>query len=119
VTSGSDTSTNEEILKTEQIPVSLPTTVMIITDDMPLIDGDYCTTDRYRTIGKCFADAFWNLVDIKNIRKGTNSSRYCILEITFQVIDWLINQCRERNTSAIGTTIKRDNTKLVKLGMQN
>jgi hypothetical protein len=56
---------NWEIVQEQQASVSLPITAMIITDDLPLMDGVHFTTDSYRTIGERFAGAFWNLVDLK------------------------------------------------------
>ncbi len=59
---------NWDIVQEQQDSVSLPMTAMIITDDLPLMDGVHFTTDSYRIIGKRFADTFWNLVDLKPIQ---------------------------------------------------
>jgi hypothetical protein len=59
---------NWEIVQEQQASVSLPMTAMIITDDLPLMDGLHFTADSYRIIGKRFAEAFWNLVDLKPIQ---------------------------------------------------
>src|SRR5688572_14993347 len=51
------------IVKEQQASVTLPMTDMIVTDDLPLMDGLHFTTDSYRVIGKRFAEAFWELVE--------------------------------------------------------
>jgi hypothetical protein len=55
---------NWEIVQEQQASVSLPMAAMIITDDLPLLDGLHFTTDSYRIIGRRFAEAFWNLVEL-------------------------------------------------------
>jgi hypothetical protein len=52
---------NWEVVKEQQASVTLPMTAMIVTDDLPLMDGLHFTTESYRTIGKRFADAYWRL----------------------------------------------------------
>lgn len=59
---------NWETVQEQQISVSLPMTAMITTDDLPLLDGVHYTADSYRIIGKRFAEAYWNLVDLKPIQ---------------------------------------------------
>ena len=53
---------NWKTIQEQQAAISLPRTAMIITDDLPLLDGLHFTTDSYRTIGRRFADAYWRLV---------------------------------------------------------
>jgi hypothetical protein len=53
---------NWEVVKQEQLSVQLPMTAMIITDDLPLLDGVHFTTQSYRIIGERFAEAYWNMV---------------------------------------------------------
>jgi hypothetical protein len=55
---------NWELVQEQQASVSLPMAAMIITDDLPLLDGLHFTTDSYRIIGRRFAEAFWNLVEL-------------------------------------------------------
>ena len=52
---------NWDVVKKQQSSFRLPMTAMITTDDLPLMDGIHFTTDSYRTIGRRFADAYWNL----------------------------------------------------------
>jgi hypothetical protein len=59
---------NWEIVQEQQASVSLPMTAMIITDDLPLMDGLHFTADSYRIIGRRFAETFWNLVDLKPLQ---------------------------------------------------
>jgi len=51
------------IVKEQQASVTLPMTDMIVTDDLPLMDGLHFTTESYRIIGKRFAESFWGLVE--------------------------------------------------------
>lgn len=60
--------TNWEVVKEEQLSVQLPMTAMIVTDDLPLLDGLHFTTESYRTIGKRFAEAYWDLVALQNFK---------------------------------------------------
>ena len=53
---------NWEVVKQEQLSVQLPKTAMIITDDLPLLDGLHFTTQSYRIIGERFAEAYWDMV---------------------------------------------------------
>ena len=53
---------NWEVVKQEQLSVQLPMTAMIITDDLPLLDGLHFTTESYWIIGERFAEAYWNMV---------------------------------------------------------
>jgi hypothetical protein len=57
-----------ETVQEQQASVSLPMTAMIITDDLSLLDGLHFTADSYRIIGKRFAQALLNLVDLKPIQ---------------------------------------------------
>jgi hypothetical protein len=59
---------NWETVQEQQASVSLPMTAMIITDDLSLLDGLHFTADSYRIIGKRFAQALLNLVDLKPIQ---------------------------------------------------
>ena len=59
---------NWEIIKEQQASVTLPMTAMITTEDLPLLDGLHFTLDSYRIIGKRFAEAFWDLVELKPIQ---------------------------------------------------
>jgi hypothetical protein len=52
-----------EFIKEQQKSIQLPRTAMIITDDLPLLDGLHFTTDSYRIIGERFADAYWELIE--------------------------------------------------------
>lgn len=54
---------NWEVVKEQQQSIQLPMTAMILTDDLPYHDGLHFTTDSYRTIGKRFADAYWDLIE--------------------------------------------------------
>ena len=67
-TSSPEAFINWEIVKEQQASASLPMTIMITTDDLPLMDGVHFTTDSYRIIGSRFADAYWNLMDLKPIQ---------------------------------------------------
>ena len=53
---------NWEVVKQEQLSVQLPMTAMIITDDLPLLDGLHFTAESYWIIGERFAEAYWNMV---------------------------------------------------------
>jgi lysophospholipase L1-like esterase len=53
---------NWEVVKAQQASIRLPMSAMIVTDDLPLLDGLHFTTDSYRLIGRRFADAYWELV---------------------------------------------------------
>lgn len=57
---------NWEIIQEQQESVSLPMAEMIVTDDLPLIDGIHFTSDSYRIIGRRFADAYWSLMDLEH-----------------------------------------------------
>jgi hypothetical protein len=59
---------NWDVVKEQQRSVQLPVTAMILTDDLPLMDGLHFTTESYRTIGKRFADAYWDLVEQQLIK---------------------------------------------------
>jgi hypothetical protein len=54
---------NWDVVKQQQASIQLPTSAMIATDDLPLIDGLHFTTDSYRIIGRRFAKAYWDLVE--------------------------------------------------------
>jgi hypothetical protein len=45
----------------QQASVDLAMTTMVTTDDLPLMDGLHFTADSYETIGRRFAEAYWNL----------------------------------------------------------
>lgn len=53
---------NWDVVREQQVSIKLPGTTMIITDDLPLMDGLHFTTDSYRIIGNRFAEAYWSLV---------------------------------------------------------
>lgn len=52
---------NWEVVKEQQASVALSMTTMIVTDDLPLMDGLHFTTESYLMIGKRFADGYWRL----------------------------------------------------------
>lgn len=54
---------NWEVVKKEQSSVQLFMSAMIITDDLPLMDGLHFTTESYQIIGQRFAEAYWELVE--------------------------------------------------------
>lgn len=54
---------NWEVVKAQQASIQLPVSAMIVTDDLPLLDGLHFTTDSYRIIGRRFAKAYWELVN--------------------------------------------------------
>jgi len=54
---------NWEIVQEQQSSIDLPMTAMITTGDLPLLDGLHFTADSYRTIGRRFADAYWDLAE--------------------------------------------------------
>ena len=54
---------NWKIVQERQSSLVLPMTAMITTDDLPLLDGVHFTVESYRTIGRRFADAYWELVE--------------------------------------------------------
>jgi hypothetical protein len=54
---------NWHLIQEQQALVTLPMTTMIITDDLPLMDGVHFTADSYRIIGKRFAEAYWELIE--------------------------------------------------------
>lgn len=54
---------NWKIVQEQQLSTHIPVTAMITTDDLPLLDGLHFTVDGYRTIGRRFADAYWDLVE--------------------------------------------------------
>ena len=54
---------NWKIVQEQQSSIDLPMTAMITTADLPLLDGLHFTTDSYRTIGRRFADAYWDLAE--------------------------------------------------------
>ena len=56
---------NWNVVKEQQRLINLPMTTIIITDDLPLMDGLHFTADSYRIIGERFAEAFWDLIDQK------------------------------------------------------
>jgi hypothetical protein len=53
---------NWQLVRQQQSSTQLPMTAMIVTDDLPLLDGLHFTADSYRMIGKRFADAYWELI---------------------------------------------------------
>ncbi|MEO8356050.1 MAG: sialate O-acetylesterase [Chloroflexota bacterium] len=59
---------NWNVVKQQQLSVQLPMTAMIITDDLPVLDGLHFTVESYRIIGQRFADAYWDLVEQKSVR---------------------------------------------------
>lgn len=61
---------NWELVKQQQASVQLPQSAMITTDDLALLDGLHFTTDSYRTIGKRFAEAYWNVVESSSDSNG-------------------------------------------------
>jgi hypothetical protein len=54
---------NWKLVQEQQSSIDLPMTAMITTDDLSLLDGLHFTADSYRTIGRRFADAYWDLVE--------------------------------------------------------
>lgn len=54
---------NWEVVKQQQFSVQLPMTAMIVTDDLPLLDGVHFTTQSYQIIGERFAEAYWDLAE--------------------------------------------------------
>ena len=54
---------NWKIVQEQQSSIDLPMLAMITTDDLPLRDGLHFTADSYRTIGRRFADAYWDLTE--------------------------------------------------------
>jgi hypothetical protein len=54
---------NWKIVQKQQSSIDLPMTAIITTDDLPVLDGVHFTADSYRTIGRRFADAYWDLVE--------------------------------------------------------
>ena len=54
---------NWKIVQAQQSAIDLPMTAMITTDDLPLLDGVHFTEDSYRTIGRRFSDAYWELTE--------------------------------------------------------
>lgn len=54
---------NWQVVQEQQTAVQVPMTTMIVTDDLPLLDGLHFTTDSYRIIGRRFAEAYWELVE--------------------------------------------------------
>ena len=61
---------NWEVVKQQQLSVQLPMTTMIVTDDLPLLDGLHFTTHSYQIIGERFAEAYWDLVQLQNSNEG-------------------------------------------------
>jgi hypothetical protein len=59
---------NWKIVQEQQSSIDLPMTAMITTDDLPLLDGLHFTADSYRTIGRRFAEAYWDLAEQKPFR---------------------------------------------------
>lgn len=57
---------NWELVKEQQQSIQLPRTGMIMTEDLPLLDGLHFTADSYRIIGRRFAEAYWNLMDLEH-----------------------------------------------------
>jgi hypothetical protein len=51
------------IVKKQQASLDINMVTMIITDDLPLMDGLHFTADSYRIIGGRFSDAYWDLVE--------------------------------------------------------
>lgn len=54
---------NWNIIQTQQSSIDIPRTAMITTDDLTVLDGVHFTADSYRTIGRRFADAYWELTE--------------------------------------------------------
>src|SRR5688572_24323640 len=54
---------NWKVVQEQQSSIDLPMTAMITTDDLTLMDGLHFTADSYRTIGRRFAEAYWDLVE--------------------------------------------------------
>lgn len=52
---------NWDAVMAQQASIQLPMSAMIVTDDLPLLDGLHFTSDSYRIIGRRFADAYWSL----------------------------------------------------------
>ena len=52
---------NWNVVKEQQTLFTLPMTAMILTNDLPLMDGLHFTADSYRIIGERFAEAYWDL----------------------------------------------------------
>jgi hypothetical protein len=67
-TSAMDAFTNWELVKEQQLAVELPMTAMITTDDLPLLDGVHFTAESYINIGRRFADAYWELIELQQGR---------------------------------------------------
>lgn len=53
---------NWDFIMQQQASLQLHRSAMIVTSDLPLLDGIHFTTDGYRIIGSRFADAYWDLV---------------------------------------------------------
>lgn len=60
---------NWDVVKAQQSQVRLPVTVMITTDDLPLLDGVHYTADGYRTIGERFAQAYRDLLEQQDFKQ--------------------------------------------------
>ena len=58
--------TNWDVVKDQQLSIELPMTAMIMTDDLPLLDGLHFSTESYRIIGERFAKAYWDLAEEKS-----------------------------------------------------
>jgi hypothetical protein len=59
---------NWDVVMNQQATLELDMSAKIITEDLPLLDGIHFTADSYRIIGKRFADAYWDLVELKPFR---------------------------------------------------
>lgn len=57
---------NWEVVRHQQASIQLPMTAMIVTDDLPLLDGLHFTTQSYKIIGERFSEAYWDLVQLQN-----------------------------------------------------
>lgn len=57
-----------DTVKEQQSSLQLPMTAMIITDDLPLMDGLHFTAESYEIIGQRFAEAYWNLHEQESVK---------------------------------------------------
>ena len=71
--------TNWEVVKEQQLSIQVPMTAMIITDDLPLLDGVHFTTPSYQIIGERFAEAYWDLVQYENQINEKRNLNYALL----------------------------------------
>jgi hypothetical protein len=54
---------NWKTVQEQQASIDFPMTAMIPTEDLPVLDGVHFTAESYRTIGRRFADAYWDLAE--------------------------------------------------------